>query len=308
MRPVCLSHLEPVYLNTDHQSWMPLRNRPFLLYESLDMRPSCQSRKNKEFLVKTWLFHWPALQTWASHSVNVFSHLLNGDNICLETFLGEQILYMKRSPTIPCYTILGILIPFSVSFILCLLILYYSYISFHHSTNPYNLSQGAILSCLLSCFSWVWLCVTVACQAPLSMGFSRQEYWSGLSFRSPGESSWPRDRIHVSYVSCNGRWVLYLRLAPPRRRQWHPTPVLLPGKSHGWRSLVGCSPWDHEESDTTEQLHFHFSLSRIGEGNGNPLQCSCLENPRDRGAWWAAVYGVAQNQTRLKQLSSNSAT
>ena len=59
--------------------------------------------------------------------------------------------------------------------------------------------------------------------------------------------------------------------------RWHPTPVFLPGKSHGWRSLVGCSPWDREESDTTERLHFHFSLSCIGEGNGNPLQCSCLE-------------------------------
>ena len=56
----------------------------------------------------------------------------------------------------------------------------------------------------------------------------------------------------------------------------------------------------------TERLHFHFSLSCIGEGNGNPLQCSCLENPRDRGAWWAAVYGVAQSRTRLKQLSSSS--
>ena len=56
-----------------------------------------------------------------------------------------------------------------------------------------------------------------------------------------------------------------------QRRQWHPTPVLLPGKSHGWRSLVGCSPWGRWESDTTERLHFHFSLSCIGEGNGNPL-------------------------------------
>ena len=82
--------------------------------------------------------------------------------------------------------------------------------------------------------------------------------------------------------------------------KWHPTPVLLPGKSHGWRSLVGCSPWGHTESDTTERLHFHFSLSCIGEGNGNPLQCSCLENPRDGGAWWAAVYGVARSRTRLK--------
>ena len=90
--------------------------------------------------------------------------------------------------------------------------------------------------------------------------------------------------------------------------QWQPTPVLLPGKSHGWRSLVGCSPWDREESDTTERLHFHFSLSCTGEGNGNPLQCSCLENPRDEGAWWAYVYGVAQSRTRLKRLSSSSSS
>ena len=88
--------------------------------------------------------------------------------------------------------------------------------------------------------------------------------------------------------------------------RWPPTPVLLPGKSHGWRSLVGCSPWGHKESDTTERLHFHLSVSCIGEGNGNPLQCSCLENPRDGGAWWAAVYGVAQSRTRLKWLSSSS--
>ena len=90
------------------------------------------------------------------------------------------------------------------------------------------------------------------------------------------------------------------------RRKWHPTPVLLPGKSHGWRSLVGCSPWGRWESDTTERLHFHFSLSCTREGNGNPLQCSCQENPRDGWAWWAAVYGVAQSWTRLKRLSSSS--
>ena len=94
---------------------------------------------------------------------------------------------------------------------------------------------------------------------------------------------------------------------PGQRRQWHPTPVLLPGKSHGQRSLVGCSPWGCTESDMTERLHFHFSLSCTGEGNGTPLQCSCLENPRDGGAWWAAVYGVAQNRTQLKQLSSSGA-
>ena len=92
------------------------------------------------------------------------------------------------------------------------------------------------------------------------------------------------------------------------RRQWQPTPVLLPGKSHGQRSLVGCSPWGLEESDTTERLHFHFLLSCFGEGNGNPLQCSCLENPKDGGAWWAAVYGVTQSQTQWKRLSSSSSS
>ena len=83
------------------------------------------------------------------------------------------------------------------------------------------------------------------------------------------------------------------------RRQWHP---------HRQRSLVGCGPWGHEESDRTERLPFHFSLSRIGEGKGNPLQCSCLENPRDGGAWWAAFYGVTQSRTRLKWLSSSSSS
>ena len=81
-----------------------------------------------------------------------------------------------------------------------------------------------------------------------------------------------------------------------------------PEKSHGQRSLVGCSLWGRQESETTEWLHFHFSLLCIGKGNGNPLQCSCLENPRDRGAWWAAVYGVAKSRTRLKWLSSNSSS
>ena len=104
------------------------------------------------------------------------------------------------------------------------------------------------------------------------------------------------------FLSMNNREVLTLFW----RRQWHPTSVLLPGKSQGRRSLVGCSPWGRKESDTTERLRFHFSLSCIGEGNGNPLQCSCLENPRDRGAWWAAVYGVAQSRTRLKRLGSGS--
>ena len=103
-----------------------------------------------------------------------------------------------------------------------------------------------------------------------------------------------------------GNFTNYKVLTSSWRRQWQPTPVLLPGKSHGQRSLVGCSPWGHEESDMTKWLHFHFSLSCIGEGNDNLLRCSCLENPRDEGAWWAAVYGVAQSRTRLKRLSSSS--
>ena len=85
-----------------------------------------------------------------------------------------------------------------------------------------------------------------------------------------------------------------------RRRQWQPTPVLLPGKSPRRRSLVGCSPWGRRESDTTERLYFHFLLSCTGEGNG--------KNPRDGGAWWADVYGVAQSRTRLKRLNSSSSS
>ena len=117
--------------------------------------------------------------------------------------------------------------------------------------------------------------------------------------------------IHQSYhSSCS--WLALVLIGQFSghiwRRQWHPTPILLPGKSHGRKSLVGCSPWGRKESDTTERLHFHFSLACIGEGNGNPLQCSWLEHPRDGGAWWAAIYGVAQSRTQLKQLSSSSSS
>ena len=98
-----------------------------------------------------------------------------------------------------------------------------------------------------------------------------------------------------------------LSMEPHWRRWWHPTPVLLPGKSHGPRSLVGCS----EPMGLLRVRHdwvTSFSLSCIGEGNGNPLQCSCLKNPRDGGVWWAAIYGVAQSRTRLKRLSSSSSS
>ena len=83
-------------------------------------------------------------------------------------------------------------------------------------------------------------------------------------------------------------------------------------------TLAWKIPWTEEPGglqsmgslrvDMTERLHFHFSLSCTGEGNGNPLQCSCLENPRDGGAWWAAVYRVAQSRTQLKRLSSSSSS
>ena len=112
-------------------------------------------------------------------------------------------------------------------------------------------------------------------------------------------------RVNVCYVTSS---LLTESSCIRWRRQWHPTPVLLPGKSHGRRSLVGCSPWGRWGLDTTERLHFHFLLSCIGEGNGNPLQCCCLENPRDGGAWWAAIYGVPQSGTRLKWLSSSSSS
>ena len=110
------------------------------------------------------------------------------------------------------------------------------------------------------------------------------------------ERNLPKGRLQIGIDA--DYWIMW-------RRHWHPTPVLLSEKSHGWRSLVGCSPWGHWGSDTTERLHFHFSLSCIGEGNGNPLQGSCLENSRDGGAWRAAIYGVAQSRTWLEQLSSS---
>ena len=118
-------------------------------------------------------------------------------------------------------------------------------------------------------------------------------FWFGFYFTS----------IWQQFVLSD--FILFCSSHSNQRRRWHPTPVLLPGKSHGWRSLVGCSPWGHKEWDTTERLHFHFSLSCTGEGNGNPLQCSCLENPRDGGAWWVSVYGAAQSRTQLKRLSSS---
>ena len=95
--------------------------------------------------------------------------------------------------------------------------------------------------------------------------------------------------------SCSSSMLLYIfRCSDQWRRKWQPTPVFLPRESHGQRSLVGCCPWGRTEH------------ACIGDGHGKPLQYSSLENPRDRGAWWATVCGVAQSQTRLKRLSSSS--
>ena len=96
----------------------------------------------------------------------------------------------------------------------------------------------------------------------------------------------------------------------PWRKAWQPTPIFLSGKSHGQRILAGFSLWGRKELYMIERAYCVYYVSHvycdIGEGNGNPLQYSCLENPRDRGAWWAAGYGVTQSPTRLMQLSSNS--
>ena len=101
---------------------------------------------------------------------------------------------------------------------------------------------------------------------------------------------------------------IYTVLGKRPEKEMAPHSSTLAWKSHGQRSLLGCSPWGPQESYTTERLPLHFSLSCIGEGNGNPLQWSCLENPRTGGTWWAAVYGVAQSQTRLKLLSNSSSS
>ena len=110
-------------------------------------------------------------------------------------------------------------------------------------------------------------------------------------------------RITFEFLESNG--LLSIEALSNRTLWWLKCSISALSKQ---RSLVGFSAWGCEESDTTEWLHFHFSLSCIGEGNGNPLQCSFLENPRDREAWWAAVHWVAQSRTRLKRLSSCSSS
>ena len=116
-------------------------------------------------------------------------------------------------------------------------------------------------------------------------------------------------KLRHTKVTCHTTWSnrIWIWTQVAWRRQWHPTPVLLPGKSHGRGSLVlqslGLQQVGHDWAASLSLFTFI-----IGEGNGNPVQCSCLENPRDWGAWWAAVYGVAQSRTRLKWLSSSSSS
>ena len=93
--------------------------------------------------------------------------------------------------------------------------------------------------------------------------------------------------------------------SPGWRRQWHLTPVLLPGKSHGWRSLVGCSPWGRYKSDTTERLHFNFSIFMHWRRKWQPTPVFLPGESQGRGSLGAAIFGVTQSRTRLKWLSSS---
>ena len=163
-----------------------------------------------------------------------------------------------------------------------------------HGTSP--LSESDIIQLRVSCIMPAGMFFV---SAPCLLNKGREEQGERRVAPPP-----PCTTTVITTTAANRLLLWLLARICWRRRQWHPTPVLLPGKSHGRRSLVGCRPWGRTETGTPEQLHFHFSRSCIGEGSGYPLQCSCLENPRDGGAWWAAVHGVAQSWTRLKQLSS----
>ena len=115
--------------------------------------------------------------------------------------------------------------------------------------------------------------------------------------------------VLLPLVGCArlGKSTYFTPPQPSEKAMAPPTPVLLPGKSHGWRSLVGCSPWGCEGLDTTEQLHFHFSLLCIGEGNGN-LPVFLPGESQGWGSLMGSVYGVAQSRTRLKRLSNSSSS
>ena len=156
----------------------------------------------------------------------------------------------------------------------------------------------------------------VAHQAPLSLGFSRQEYWSGLPFLSPGDL--PDPEIKSTSPTLQAGSLPLSHLGSPMLHQVDPTSkekkAMAPHSSTlAWKisrteEPGGLQSMGSLRVDTTARLHLHFSFSCIGEGNGNPLQRSCLENPKDGGAWWAAVYGVEQSRTRLQRLRSSSSS
>ena len=146
------------------------------------------------------------------------------------------------------------------------------------------------------------------------MGILQARTLEWVSMPSSRGSSQPRDWTQVSHI------VNSLLSEPPGKSKNTGVGSLsllqgiFPTQGLNW-DLLHCRQILYQLSyqgssflETTEWLHFCFSLSCIEEGNGNPLQCSCLENPRDRGAWWAAVYGITQSRTRLKRLSSSSSS
>ena len=146
-----------------------------------------------------------------------------------------------------------------------------------YSQSPVFSLQGIHLREMKNYVNKIWMWVSIQTLFIIAEKFKQ--------LKCPLINKWRTKNMIYSYHAIQfgnkKEWSVDKSCNTYRRRQWHPTPVLLPGKSHGWRSLVGCSPWGRWGSDMTERLHFHFSLSCIEEGNGNPLQCSCLENPRD---------------------------
>ena len=166
------------------------------------------------------------------------------------------------------------------------------------------------------------LCDLMDCRLP---GFPVHEFFQArileqVAISYSWGSSWPRGQTQVSCVSCIGRRILYhcaiweaqysicsnykILAVLPMEKAMAPHSSTLAWKIP-WMEGPGGLQSMGSLRGMTERLHFHFSLACIGAGNGNPLQCSCLENPRDGGAWWAAVYGIAQSWTRQKRLSSS---
>ena len=124
----------------------------------------------------------------------------------------------------------------------------------------------------------------------------------------------PSVRLRCHLLGLSPEWfvtlfsLFFAWLTLCRRRQWHPTPVLLPGKSHGRRGLVGCSPWVPRSQTRLSDFTFTFHFHALEKEMATHSSILALENPRDGGAWWAAVYGVAWSRTRLKWLSSSSSS